>query len=404
MIHRNDLGTFLNIHNLTGNGIEIGVQKGEFSKEILSKWDGQKLYLVDCWSHQDDYDDIANKPDEEQYGNYQETLRNIEPYKERTEIVKKFSNEAANSFPDNFFDFIYIDANHSYESVKEDLELWYPKLKTGGLFCGHDFMDGEIIHTKTNEYLGTFGVKSAVIEFSNAQKTKPLVGPCTSWYLFKKPRTKIAFLNTYNKNYSELASLTRQNKIDYCSKNGYSYLEIQEEAANNKHVAFNKYSVALRYLPFYDWVFYNDCDSLIMNYNIKLESFIDENYEAIISYDINGLNTGQWFVKNTNWANTFLKRVYDRNEFDSFGGWADQVAFCNTWLYSGEAMQKTKVVPQKLFNSYLYETFSKNDRGESPDWAQGQFTTGDFCLHLCGLNSNARKILIQTYLQKVIKD
>jgi hypothetical protein len=99
-----------------------------------------------------------------------------------------------------------------------------------------------------------------------------------------------------------------------------------------------------------------------------------------------------------------LKRVYDRNEFDSFGGWADQVAFCNTWLYSGEAMQKTKVVPQKLFNSYLYETFSKNDRGENPDWTQGQFTTGDFCLHLCGLNSNARKILIQTYLEKVIKD
>ena len=201
-----------------------------------------------------------------------------------------------------------------------------------------------------------------------------------------------------------MADLTRQNKIDYCSKNGYSYLEIQEEATSDKHVAFNKYSVALRYLPFYDWVFYNDCDSLIMNYNIKLESFIDENYEAIISYDINGLNTGQWFMKNTNWANEFLKRVYNRSEFDSFGSWADQIAFCNTWLYSGEAMQKTKVVPQKLFNSYLYETFFKNDRRESPDWAQGQFTNGDFMLHICGLDSNARKTLIQNYLKKVIKD
>jgi hypothetical protein len=48
----------------------------------------------------------------------------------------------------------------------------------------------------------------------------------------------------------------------------------------------------------------------------------------------------------------------------------------------------------------VYQTNGKR----SPDWAQGQFTTGDFCLHLCGLNSNARKILIQTYLQKVIKD
>ncbi len=70
-------------------------------------------------------------------------------------IYRTDSVEATNHFPDEYFDWIYIDADHSYEGCKRDLNAWYPKLKKGGMFCGHDFLDGEIP-------AGIFGVKSAV--------------------------------------------------------------------------------------------------------------------------------------------------------------------------------------------------------------------------------------------------
>jgi hypothetical protein len=53
---------------------------------------------------------------------------------------------------------LYIDANHEYEYVKRDIHNWYPKLKFGGVFSGHDYFDGKTKH-------GVFGVKSAVDNF-----------------------------------------------------------------------------------------------------------------------------------------------------------------------------------------------------------------------------------------------
>ena len=50
-----------------------------------------------------------------------------------------FSYDVVHNFPDKYFDFIYIDATHIYECVKDDLTQYLPKLKDGGLMCGHDY-------------------------------------------------------------------------------------------------------------------------------------------------------------------------------------------------------------------------------------------------------------------------
>lgn len=57
---------------------------------------------------------------------------------------KMLSNEAIKYVNDNTLDLIFIDANHSYENVKEDIELWYPKLKKFGILSGHDYKKNDI--------------------------------------------------------------------------------------------------------------------------------------------------------------------------------------------------------------------------------------------------------------------
>lgn len=149
-----------------GIGIEIGVKKGEFSKILLQGWNCNKLYLVDAWEYQDNniYDEDFSKKDHND--NYNYTINNIKEYSNRVEIIKGYSVEVVKKFQDNFFDFIYIDANHSYEAVKQDLEFWYPKLKNQGLIMGDDYTFENIHSPKVNGD-EIFGVKKAVDEFCN---------------------------------------------------------------------------------------------------------------------------------------------------------------------------------------------------------------------------------------------
>ena len=74
-------------------------------------------------------------------------------------FYKEKSSEACKRFPDNFFDFIYIDADHSYDGVRNDILSWFPKIKIGGFICGHDF-DPDLEMPEGN----IFGVNKAVTE------------------------------------------------------------------------------------------------------------------------------------------------------------------------------------------------------------------------------------------------
>lgn len=69
---------------------------------------------------------------------YKECRRNLEPL-EFINIVPLRSQYAAALYEDNSLDFVFIDANHAYPFVKQDIEAWYPKVKRGGLLAGHDY-------------------------------------------------------------------------------------------------------------------------------------------------------------------------------------------------------------------------------------------------------------------------
>jgi len=138
---------------------EIGVFRGKSTLAMLECWDVKKIYLIDpfCKEAADDSNklDTVNKYLDEEL--YQETRSRVENHVRGSNAiwVREKSSLAACEIPDGELDFIFIDGAHDYESVLNDIQLYYPKVKSGGIIAGDDF---------TNRYNRpqNFGVVEAV--------------------------------------------------------------------------------------------------------------------------------------------------------------------------------------------------------------------------------------------------
>lgn len=119
---RNDFGKLAEQYKVTGRGAEVGVQYGVFSERIAQHYTGH-LLCVDLWL------------DEPILAECRQRLSN----KERFTMWQMPSVEAAKQVPDLSLDFVYIDANHFKEFVLQDIAAWYPKVRHGGIFAGHDY-------------------------------------------------------------------------------------------------------------------------------------------------------------------------------------------------------------------------------------------------------------------------
>lgn len=179
----------LNQSSLLGEGVEIGVLQASFSEWILEHWKGHCLHSIDPWLHFSDgsYVDGHNLSDSNHEEHYRIACEKLSPFGHRSKIHRKRSEEAAPDFLDGSLDFVYIDAQHHYEAVRDDIARWYPKVKVGGIIGGHDFF-------KDGDYpFGRFGVQRAVIEFATEQRCDILVSEETvpppfeapSWFIVK---------------------------------------------------------------------------------------------------------------------------------------------------------------------------------------------------------------------------
>jgi hypothetical protein len=133
--------------------VEVGVWKGMsaayMAVEIINSGKNIKFDCVDNWEYIEEQKEI---PLDMFDGLYETFLKNIEPVKHIITPVRELSWDGAKHYEDNSLDFIFIDAAHDYESVKKDINAWFPKLKKGGIIAGHD-------------YTWCDGVKQAVNEF-----------------------------------------------------------------------------------------------------------------------------------------------------------------------------------------------------------------------------------------------
>lgn len=165
---------------LEGLGIEIGVQRGSYSKVILENTN-LHLIIVDSWRHiEDAYFEAANTTNEHHLSMMNDTLYNLIPkFENRFTLIRELSEKIVSVFKDELFDFIYLDADHSENFVYEELKRWWPKLKSGGIISGHDYVNRD----------STFGVKAAVDRFFFEKNIKVDIcdtGCCPTWFVIKK--------------------------------------------------------------------------------------------------------------------------------------------------------------------------------------------------------------------------
>ena len=117
-------------------GVEVGVKEGNFSKCLCINNPDLHLTSVDPYSMETnngnfDSQEIADAM-------YRKACKNLKGY--NCDLVRKTSAEASRDFADGSLDFVYIDGNHMYDYVFEDLSVWYPKVRVGGIMSGHDYL------------------------------------------------------------------------------------------------------------------------------------------------------------------------------------------------------------------------------------------------------------------------
>ena len=163
-------------------GAEIGVAEGTFSAAILSAAEPRELHLIDPWSYLESGSDLLRgrghlaDMDRARAGKFNPPAPLPEGDRKYAEVVARFEGEpsvrihrqysykAAGSFPDRFFDFVYIDGNHHYEFVLRDLEDFAAKLKPGGLMFGHDFFEDAFAR---QEHYGVIEAVNAFVKRSD---------------------------------------------------------------------------------------------------------------------------------------------------------------------------------------------------------------------------------------------
>ena len=170
------------------------------------------------------------------------------------------------SFAERSLDFVYLDGPTDRDWVTRLLDAWYPKVRPGGLLGGSGYLDGTL-HGQS------FGVRSAVTELARKHELviRLTLDDIQTWFTFKRdpnaprPNLRIAVLTAYDERQKDLAAISSPNKKRYCDLHGYSFIEEATLAALSRSPVWAKVPLLKRYLKEYDWVFWTDVDSLVMD-------------------------------------------------------------------------------------------------------------------------------------------
>lgn len=171
---RNEFGDLLNRRRLGGHAVEIGTDRAGFAVMLLNRWRGHELICIDPW--EDDLDGYGQmlwprEPD------YLMAMAALSRFNNRVRIFRGTAQQYVNKQKIRWpFTFVYVDGNHLYEHVREEIELFWPHVAENGILAGHDYVEAMP------------GVIRAVDEFAKREQRQVWLTHepgHKSWYIYK---------------------------------------------------------------------------------------------------------------------------------------------------------------------------------------------------------------------------
>jgi hypothetical protein len=172
-------------------GVEVGIWEGEYTEKFCKE--GFKMFGIDPWKAR------GNQNQDQQDARCIRAIERLKNYD--CDVIRKRSMQAITDFEDESLDFVYIDGDHSYRFVVEDIREWSKKVRKGGIVSGHDYAcnDPEInalpqryrkheeVGRAVDEYIEANGIENFYI----LGRSKPLEEETKndvmlSWFFFKK--------------------------------------------------------------------------------------------------------------------------------------------------------------------------------------------------------------------------
>lgn len=198
-----------------------------------------------------------------------------------------------------------------------------------------------------------------------------------------------AIVSMFNEPHYALADYTWfNNKLPYALRHGYRAIE-KKDNFSKEAVHFDKFTHILdtfNKYPSLSWIWWLDNDAMITNFNSKIEDIIDDSYDIIIATDLASINTGSFFVKNSENSRIWLEdMIQRRKDYINDNKWFDQQCVIDTYVTYKDII---KLVPQKRINGYDYRMY--NVPGTDMLGNDGQWEPGDWVVHWPGLNNGLR--------------
>lgn len=162
-------------------GAEIGVWDGRYSEILCQNIPGLKLYAIDCWKDQPGYKKRAVEWEAVRLT----AKEKLKPY--GVTILEMISMEAVKKIADSSLDFVFIDAGHDYNSVRDDIREWDKKVRKGGIVSGHDYYvtrQGNVgVINAVDEYVKEHCCELKLTDWDRENPVKDDRQP--SWYFIK---------------------------------------------------------------------------------------------------------------------------------------------------------------------------------------------------------------------------
>ena len=212
-----------------------------------------------------------------------------------------------------------------------------------------------------------------------------------------------AIISLHDANYKPLANITwDQNKAPYAEKHGYAAICRTEGWRGDVSIGYEKiwlYKQLMEQHPEYEWIWWVGCDTLITNFNIKIEDRIDNDYHFIIATDCNGINSDSMLVRNTPEGKAYIDYIWDNRERYANHHWLEQQCIIES---VDQFKDIIKFVPQRDINAYNYSLYPEckpYDKYEN----YGQWQEGDWLIHWPGTDLYRRIQLASFYTKLIVK-